>query len=69
MYNEQPDGHFASSCVVFAAGDAGEGEKSNSNSLASRLLSKKASKRTDKLTFGSNAQACNLPTHHRAALQ
>ena len=35
-------------------GDSGDLEKGRS--LASRLLSKKASKRTDKLTFGSNAQ-------------
>ena len=44
---------------MYAVGDAGEAEKSNG--LASRLLSKKASRRTDKLTFGSNAQARHVP--------
>lgn len=40
-------------CMQYT-GDSGELEKGRS--LASRLLSKKGSRRTDKLTFGSNAQ-------------
>lgn len=45
-----------------ATGDSGEAEKGSS--LASRLLSKKASRRTDKLTFGSNAQVRQSSLDH-----